>query len=98
MLITHDPAKVAPFEILAPVRQRLPMVFNSPHSGRSYPVDFLAASRLSEWAIRRSEDSFVDELFEPAVERGAPLLKANFPRAWLDVKRSMSHARCLGPR
>ena len=83
----RDPAKAPLFEILAPERQRLPMVFNSPHSGRSYPEDFLAASRLSEWAIRRSEDSFVDELFAPVVKRGAPLLKANFPRAWLDVNR-----------
>ncbi|HET7716856.1 MAG TPA: N-formylglutamate amidohydrolase [Bauldia sp.] len=82
-----DSAHFPLFEILAPDRQRLPFVFNSPHSGRFYPPDFLAASRLSEWAIRRSEDSFVDELFEPVVARGAPLLKANFPRAWLDVNR-----------
>ncbi len=75
------------FEILAPERQRLPLVFNSPHSGRVYPLDFLAASRLSEQAIRRSEDSYVDELFAPVVGRGAPLLRANFPRAWLDVNR-----------
>lgn len=81
------PASGPDFEILAPERQRLPLVFDSPHSGRNYPADFLAASRLSERAIRRSEDSFVDELFVPAVERGAPLLKANFPRAWLDVNR-----------
>ena len=76
-----------PFEIVAPDRQRLPFVFNSPHSGRCYAPEFLAASRLSEQAIRRSEDSFVDELFAPVVSRGAPLLKANFPRAWLDVNR-----------
>lgn len=75
------------FEVLAPARQRLPLVFNSPHSGCVYPAEFLAASRLSEQAIRRSEDSFVDELFGTVVERGAPLLKANFPRAWLDVNR-----------
>ena len=81
------PASGPDFEILAPQRQYLPLVFNSPHSGRSYRADFLAASRLSPRAIRRSEDSFVDELFAPVVERGAPLLKANFPRAWLDVNR-----------
>ena len=75
------------FEILAPDGQGMPIVFNSPHSGRSYPSDFLAASRLDEHAIRRSEDSFVDELFLPAAARGAPLLRANFPRAWLDVNR-----------
>ena len=76
-----------PFEVVAPGTQRLPMVFNSPHSGRSYPAAFLAASRLDERAIRRSEDSFVDDLFRPAVDLGAPLLHANFPRAWLDVNR-----------
>jgi N-formylglutamate amidohydrolase len=87
MQIPNATASDPDFEILAPERQRLPMVFNSPHSGRRYPGAFLAASRLSERAIRRSEDSYVDELFAPAVERGAPLLKANFPRAWLDVNR-----------
>ena len=76
-----------PFEIVAPARPRVPLVFNSPHSGRCYPEAFLAASRLDERAIRRSEDTFVDDLFLGAVELGAPLLKANFPRAWLDVNR-----------
>jgi N-formylglutamate amidohydrolase len=76
-----------PFEVVAPVAQTLPLVFNSPHSGRCYPATFLASSRLDPQAIRRSEDTFVDELFAPAIARGAPLLKANFPRAWLDVNR-----------
>ncbi len=87
MQIPNATASDPDFEILAPERQRLPMVFNSPHSGCRYLPAFLAASRLSERAIRRSEDSYVDELFAPVVERGAPLLKANFPRAWLDVNR-----------
>ena len=76
-----------PFEIIAPNAQDVALVFNSPHSGRCYPPAFLAASRLDGQAIRRSEDSFVDELFMPAPDLGAPLLKANFPRAWLDVNR-----------
>lgn len=83
----HAPEDEPLFEIFAPDRQLMPFVFNSPHSGRSYPPAFLAASRLCEKAIRRSEDSFVDELFASVVARGAPLLKANFPRAWLDVNR-----------
>ena len=77
----------APFEVLLPQGQVVPLVFNSPHSGRAYAADFLAASRLDEWTIRRSEDSYVDELFLPAVSLGAPLMRANFPRAWLDVNR-----------
>jgi N-formylglutamate amidohydrolase len=75
------------FEILAPLEQQLPLVVNSPHSGQRYPAEFLAASRLDKRAIRRSEDAFVDDLFAPAVIAGAPLLRANFPRAWLDVNR-----------
>jgi N-formylglutamate amidohydrolase len=75
------------FEVIAPVEYRLPVVLNSPHSGACYPSDFLAASRLDEKAIRRSEDSYVDELMAGAAALGSPLLKANFPRAWLDVNR-----------
>jgi N-formylglutamate amidohydrolase len=75
------------FEVIAPAVHRLPVVLNSPHSGCLYPDDFLAASRLDGNAIRRSEDTWVDALFEPAAARGCPLLKANFPRAWLDVNR-----------
>jgi N-formylglutamate amidohydrolase len=76
-----------PFEIVAPPVQRLPVVLNSPHSGSCYRDDFLAASRLDGKAIRRSEDSYVDDLVAPAAALGCPLLKANFPRAWLDVNR-----------
>ena len=76
-----------PFEIAAPSGRRLPIVLNSPHSGCCYPGAFLASSRLDPKAIRRSEDFFVDELVAPAVSAGCALLRANFPRAWLDVNR-----------
>ncbi len=75
------------FEILEPVSQSIPFVYSSPHSGRIYPPDFIAQSRLEGAAIRRSEDHYVDELFSAASELGAPLLLANFPRAYLDVNR-----------
>ncbi|WP_349358282.1 N-formylglutamate amidohydrolase [Stappia sp.] len=75
------------FEVLRPAEQRVPFVFNSPHSGRHYPETFLAASRLDRGAIRRSEDAFVDELFSHVVPTGSPLLRACFPRAYLDVNR-----------
>src|SRR5216684_5618148 len=76
-----------PIEVLAPSEQLLPLVFASPHSGSDYPAEFLAASRLDPLTLRRSEDSFVDEIFGGAVELGAPLLKARFPRAYLDPNR-----------
>src|SRR5258705_1856301 len=76
-----------PFEILEPEKWGSPAVFNSPHSGRIYPSDFLIASRLDLAALRRSEDSFVDELFVGVVGRGHPLMRAHFPRCYVDVNR-----------
>ena len=77
----------AAIEIIAPAEQRVPLVFSSPHSGRDYPAAFLAASKLDALAIRRSEDSFVDELFGHVPQLGAPLLRALFPRAFVDPNR-----------
>lgn len=76
-----------PFEIRASAEQRVPFVFNSPHSGQHYPERFLAMVRLDRNAIRRSEDCYVDQLFGGAVALGAPMLTAHFPRAYLDVNR-----------
>ena len=76
-----------PCEVLAPKRQTAPLVFASPHSGRRYSAKFVESSLLDETAIRRSEDSFVDELFGSAPTHGAPLLRAHFPRAFIDVNR-----------
>ena len=75
------------FEIWEPSSQAIPLVLNSPHSGRIYPRCFLETSRLDQIAIRRSEDHFVDELFASGVRLGAPMLAATFPRAFLDVNR-----------
>jgi N-formylglutamate amidohydrolase len=76
-----------PFTLLEPPDQLAPVVFCSPHSGRVYPKAFLEASRLDAHTLRKSEDCYVDELFEPVVGLGAPLLAARFPRAYLDVNR-----------
>jgi N-formylglutamate deformylase len=78
----------APFHIHRPARQIVPFVFASPHSGSYYPASFIAKSRLSPIALRRSEDAFVDELFCGAVALGAPMIAARFPRAFLDVNRA----------
>lgn len=87
MRIVADFQETAPFEVIEPEAQCVPFVFNSPHSGATYPADFLASSRLNAQAIRRSEDCFVDALFEPVVGLGAPLMRAHFPRAFLDLNR-----------
>jgi N-formylglutamate amidohydrolase len=76
-----------PFEILEPADWRGPVVFNSPHSGNVYPRAFLTAARLDLSTLRRSEDCFVDELALGVVRRGYPLMRAHFPRCYVDVNR-----------
>ena len=75
------------YTLLLPAQRRAPVVFASPHSGQDYPAAFVAAARLDPLALRRSEDSFVDELFASAPDCGAPLLAARFPRAYCDPNR-----------
>ena len=76
-----------PFEIVEPEIVRGPALFKSPHSGSTYPHEFLALSRLDIGTLRRSEDSFVDELMAGVVAQGYPLMRAHFPRCFVDVNR-----------
>jgi len=85
--MSSPPPDNAALTLLAPARQAAGIVLTSPHSGRCYDPEFLTASRLDAQAIRRSEDSFVNELFAAAPSLGLPLLAANFPRAFCDVNR-----------
>lgn len=75
------------FQIRAPREQKLPFVYASPHSGTAYPADFVAEARLDPVTLRRSEDSFVDQIFGAAPTFGAPLIRALFPRVYLDLNR-----------
>jgi N-formylglutamate amidohydrolase len=84
---TPRPEEGEVIEILRPKRQTLPVVFASPHSGNHYPDSFIAASRLDPATLRKSEDSFIDEIYGAAPRFGAPLLKALYPRAYIDPNR-----------
>jgi N-formylglutamate amidohydrolase len=78
---------LSPFRVLAPERPFAPVIFTSAHSGRAYSADLMSGVRLCALSLRRSEDCFVDELFGAAPAHGAPLLAANFPRAFCDANR-----------
>lgn len=82
-----DAAGDCAYRILVPEAPRGPLVFASPHSGRDYPPALLAAARLDALTLRRSEDSFLETLFEAAPRYGAPLIHALFPRVWCDANR-----------
>ncbi len=75
------------FDVLSPRQQQAPFVFSSPPSGRIYPPEFIKMSRLDPVTLRRSEDCFVDRLFQSVASLGAPLISARFPRAYLDLNR-----------
>ena len=76
-----------PFDIIAPPVQTAPIVFVSPHSGAEYSPDFLSSSFLDQKNLSRSEDRFVDDIFSSAPTYGAPILRAKFPRVFLDPNR-----------
>jgi len=65
-----------------------PVVFDSPHSGFSWPADFTPVAPPE--AIRTTWDAHVERLFEGAPSAGAALLAATFPRAYIDVNRAVS--------
>ena len=77
-----------PFVLIEPLHRTAPLIFASPHSGRIYPPSFLETSRLDALSLRYSEDAFVDELFACAPAHGAPLIAAEFPRAFVDANRA----------
>jgi N-formylglutamate amidohydrolase len=83
----RETGAASPFEVVRPSRLSSPLVFASPHSGRHYPVEMLAASALDADAIRRSEDAFVDVLIERAASHGVPVISAGYARAYIDVNR-----------
>ena len=86
-MIQFDGELSPPFEIVEPAAWRAPIIFNSPHSGSIYPHEFLNASRIDLVALRRSEDSFMDELIGDLSDRGFPTVRVNFPRSYVDVNR-----------
>ncbi len=75
-LVLHDP-----------LGQRVPVIFDSPHSGAEYPEDFGFVAPMN--AVRTTEDTFVDELYREAPKNGAILLAALFPRGYIDPNRSL---------
>lgn len=77
----------AGYEIQEPSSWLSGVIFASPHSGALYPKELLSRSNLSEHQLRRNEDIFIDHLFHSAVEAGAPLIRALFPRVIVDVNR-----------
>ena len=81
---------VAQFDKLisvTPAQAGNPLIFASPHSGRTYPALWLARCAANKDRLRSVEDIWVDDLFGNATEYGAAFVRAHFPRSYLDVNR-----------
>ena len=79
--------EVAPFLLNPPTVEALPLLFDSPHSGRHYPADWVTP--LSRLELRMGEDAFVDELIGDAPCHGITTIAAQFPRCYIDVNREI---------
>lgn len=79
-----------PISVEKPDIWRHGVIFASPHSGNLYPRAFIKTSRLSLSELRKNEDMFIDDLFAPATTHGAPLIRARFPRCFVDVNRTVT--------
>jgi len=75
-------------ELTQPARWQHPLIFCSPHSGRSYPRKLLSQSPLPLETLRRSEDAYVDQIIPSFAAEMVPVLEAKFPRLFVDVNRS----------
>jgi len=72
----------------APGATAVPLVCDSPHSGTDYPPDFGHA--IARAALRRSEDTDVDALWDSVPAAGGTLVCALFPRSYIDANRDES--------
>ena len=77
-----------PVLIDRPDRWASGVIFGSPHSGRSYPDWFLEGTKLPPETLRSSEDAFVDRLIACAPSFGAVTIRAQVPRAIVDLNRA----------
>ncbi len=70
-----------------PAGSRVPVIFDSPHSGIQYPDDF--AYTVDEEILRMGEDTYIEELYAAAPKLGASFLQAHFPRSYIDPNRTI---------
>jgi len=80
------------FHRMSPLRNRAPLVFDIPRSGRDYPNDFRSPASFNE--VKSSISMYVEELYNQAPEHGAYWLFACFPNAYIDANR---HERDIDP-
>ena len=79
-------------EILTPSSHCQPsaVVLSSPHAGRVYPAEFIAASIADVTALRGLEDFAVDQLIGRVRDHGITCINNQVSRAYIDVNRPVN--------
>ncbi|MCB9973254.1 MAG: N-formylglutamate amidohydrolase [Rhodospirillales bacterium] len=73
--------------LLTPVSlPQIPLLIDSPHSGRVYPEDFEFCCDLH--TLHSAEDNCLDLLLQNTPQCGATYLQCEFPRSYIDVNRA----------
>lgn len=78
---------VTPYTLALPLTDAIPLVCDSPHSGSQYPADFHV--NLPFKLLQTAEDAWVHELWQAIPDVGGTLLRANFPRTYIDLNREL---------
>lgn len=64
-----------------------PLMLSFPHSGEIYPDDFGYRNGMEYADIDHPNDKYIDEIFSAGQALGLSTIRANFPRAYVDVNR-----------
>ena len=72
--------------VLGPTAPARPLLLDSPHSGTTYPADF--GADVGRDRLLDAVDTAVDALFGGAPGLGVALLRAHFPRTYIDPNRA----------
>ena len=74
------------YTLFEPTESVLPILVDSPHSGRIYPKDFDYSCDFQ--LLQETEDNHIDVLLQQVPHFGATLLQCEFPRCYVDVNRA----------
>ncbi len=78
---------IEPYTLLTPDAQtRIPLIFDSPHSGLFFPNDIQRL--VSDDELKTGWDAYIEDLWSHIVAEGGTLLHANFSRMFIDPNRS----------
>jgi len=70
-----------------PIGPKAPLLLSSPHSGSHYPENMKDALQVPIVDLAKTEDAFIDEIFDSSSIAGAAMIKAVYARAYVDLNR-----------